>query len=52
MAKSGGSDTFEDNGAANGGLEEAWSAEAVGFGVSRGGEETRVGERGGGKVFW
>lgn len=49
MVKSEGS--FEDSDARRGGLEEAESAEAMFWGVSRGEEEARVGERGGGKVF-
>lgn len=51
MVKSEGGNSFEDNGAGSGGLEEAGSAEAMFWEVSRGEEETSVGERGGGKVF-
>lgn len=52
MAESGGGNSFEDNGAGNGASKEACSVEAAGFGVSKAEEETRVGERGGGRWFW
>lgn len=51
MVKSEGGNSFEENVAGSGGLEEAGSAKAMFWGVSRGEEETRVGERGRGKVF-
>lgn len=52
MVKSEGGNSFGDNGAGHRGLEEAGTVEAMGWGVSRGEEEIRVGERGGGRLFW